>query len=479
MSGRRLRSTVPAVLRSGARAIGAGAVAGAVAGALWAIAASPEYRAQAGVVVTERSGALEAAGVEVIPSGSAGVGAALELAASQAVADEAAGVLGGDVAGADLRSTTTFSASSSAEGVLLIRSRAATPDLAAAAADAFSEALIAVAADAERRRLERVQRRLGERLAALDPASPEALALADRLAAVAELDALGDPLAPGARPELPTAASGERSVPAWAAAGLGGGALVVALWLLGAELTRRPMRRPAQFEEVLETPVLAELSPSARVQVRPPAVVELPPEAAEQLDALVEALHFGDQVEAPRTIAVTAAMPQVGKSGVALGLGTALTALGAQVILIEANMRDPVLAERLGIPAAAGLAEYLDGSASPRQVMRSVPVTGGPAGAEAPSLVCVPGGVPSGVSPSTLLASARFRALIERLRRAYDVVIFDTPALSVAGDATAVAAAVETTVICARRGASRPEDLATARERLRRARLTGVVLTEA
>ena len=63
-----------------------------------------------------------------------------------------------------------------------------------------------------------------------------------------------------------------------------------------------------------------------------------------------------------RTILIAAPGHKEGTSRVALGLARALTAdQGADVLLIEANFRSPMLGKELSIPEHPGVAEYLRG----------------------------------------------------------------------------------------------------------------------
>ena len=64
-----------------------------------------------------------------------------------------------------------------------------------------------------------------------------------------------------------------------------------------------------------------------------------------------------------RIVGMTSARPQDGKSFSAINLAYSLAEAGNQVILIDADMRRPSLANTLGKPATPGLSNYLVGEA--------------------------------------------------------------------------------------------------------------------
>ena len=475
----RLLRSAAAALRAGLPTLLATAAVGGLAGLVWSLAAQPEYTAKATLIVVDR-GELAAQ----LGNGSAGVGGPdaaerlLELARSDEVSALAASSLGGDVSGADLLARTGFFAGD-AGGSLEVRSTASFPDFAAAAANAYAGAVVELATVLERRRLSRAEVRLREQLASLDPLSPEATSLTERIDAIVGLGALGPPVRPGRSAQLPPEPQSERSAVAGALGGAGIGALLAALLLLIQQLYRRPVRTPAGLGDALDAPVLEAIGPAAP-RIRAPAggVVEIDPLGFDRLQALAGSLGLDHPEGAPHTVAVAGAMPHEGRTTTAIGLAAAAATRGIRVLLMEADLRMPVLAERLRLPAGPGLCEYLLGEATPREVIDVVTVAGSESGQAAASFVCVTAGlVPEGALE--LLAGSRFSGLIEQLGRVYDLVIFDTPPLLLSADAAIVAAAVESTIVCARAGRTRAADLAAARRRLGGSAIGGGVLVGA
>ena len=168
----------------------------------------------------------------------------------------------------------------------------------------------------------------------------------------------------------------------------------------------------------------------------------------------------------PRTIAVTSSMPEEGKTTVACFVAFANAATGRRTLLVECDLRRPVLAERLGIRSGPGLTDFATGEASPEDVLQvvsfsDVAVRNG-SGIKQPDdsepevgapythqLVCITAGSPT-EHPVEILTSQLVRRMFDEVRDAYDVVIFDTPPLLVVVDTLEVIEQAEAIIICGR-----------------------------
>jgi capsular exopolysaccharide synthesis family protein len=187
-------------------------------------------------------------------------------------------------------------------------------------------------------------------------------------------------------------------------------------------------------------------------------------------------------------VLVTSSGPQEGKSTVAAGLAVATAEAGKRTLLVECDLRQPVLADRLGIKAAPGLTDYLTGNAQPHEILQPVgvaqPLNGtGPLQASeslASNLVCISSG--SRVArPAEQLGSKRFHDFITEVSAVYDTVILDTaPLLSVA-DTLAIVPAASLLLVCVRLERTKRDQAGAARAALDRlpARPVGIVITDA
>ena len=109
---------------------------GLILGFGWGVADQPVYRATAGVAVESDSQGADGSRLERFA----------QRGESERVAAVAAGLLGGDVAGADLLSDVTVEPAPGG-GAVIVAATSESPDYAAAAADGYAEALVDVEGD--------------------------------------------------------------------------------------------------------------------------------------------------------------------------------------------------------------------------------------------------------------------------------------------------------------------------------------------
>ncbi|MDX6609506.1 MAG: polysaccharide biosynthesis transport protein [Solirubrobacterales bacterium] len=139
------------------------------------------------------------------------------------------------------------------------------------------------------------------------------------------------------------------------------------------------------------------------------------------------------------------------KSDVALGVAAAATAEGRRVALLECDLAVPTLAGVLDLSAAPGLHEYLRGDADAAEILQPLVLAGPASGRATEPLTCIVAGEPE-PEPVALLDSERCDHAIERLRRAYDLLVIDGPSLSEDQDSLrALAEHAAVTIACGKR----------------------------
>ena len=128
-------------------------------------------------------------------------------------------------------------------------------------------------------------------------------------------------------------------------------------------------------------------------------------------------LQFVNLANQTKSILVTSSVPGEGKSTTALNLAVSMVDAGQKVILIDADLRRPSVAEYLGLEGGAGLTTVLIGRAELSDVVQPWQQT---------SLDILPAGqIPP--NPSELLGSTAMSSLLAELGNRYDLVIFDSP----------------------------------------------------
>lgn len=143
---------------------------------------------------------------------------------------------------------------------------------------------------------------------------------------------------------------------------------------------------------------------------------------AEGLRTLRTNLRFMDVDHPPRTIVVTSPLPGDGKSTIACNLAVTLARSGSPVILIDGDLRRPMVASNMGLPGGAGLSDVLTERAHLTEVLQRTSV-------DPNLLVLAAGTIPP--NPSEVLGSTRMRQLIADLAKHATVIIDAPPLLAV------------------------------------------------
>jgi capsular exopolysaccharide synthesis family protein len=139
---------------------------------------------------------------------------------------------------------------------------------------------------------------------------------------------------------------------------------------------------------------------------------------------------------------VASANPGEGKSTLALTLAVSLSQFEKKVLLVEADMRRPVLRKRLGLPGTDGLSTLL----SDREAVintTQIPDT--------PNLYILPAG-PTPPYPAELLGSQRMHTLIDQWREEFDFIVVDSPPVLPVTDSQLLEEVADATVLLARVG---------------------------
>lgn len=171
-----------------------------------------------------------------------------------------------------------------------------------------------------------------------------------------------------------------------------------------------------------------------------------------------------------RTLLMLSATRGEGKSTTVANLAIVLARAGRQVILVDSDLRQPVLHTLFRQSNERGVTTALASAATENLESHLLP-TG------IANLRLMPSG-PLPANPAELLGSPQMRQLLERLSASGAIVLLDSPALLEVADAITLARFCDATLLVARTGTTRSETLVTALERLAQfdIRPLGVVL---
>lgn len=186
--------------------------------------------------------------------------------------------------------------------------------------------------------------------------------------------------------------------------------------------------------------------------------------------SLMTNLTFLTEHGAPRSIMITSSRPKEGKSNSALSIATVFAAAGKDVILVDADVRNPSLNRYLHMPNTRGLSHYLSGDEDLQGMITRLPEFGF-------SIIS------AGIMPpnaAELLGSERFAVLIDTLLTQFDHVIVDSPPLLGLADAPLIARRVEGVLFTIEANSTKNRAISTALTRLRMsgAKLFGAIVTK-
>lgn len=268
-----------------------------------------------------------------------------------------------------------------------------------------------------------------ERLPAVQRSGPEAEVIRDRLTQVETLRAASNGGVETVQAALvPTQASAPRPRRDAVLALFAGGLLGAVIALLRARRDDR-IRDADELSEHWDLPVLGLIPQSTEFKADAShAASGAVLEAFALARTNLRYLHVGGDV---KIVVVTSAIAEEGKSTVTWNLAIAAALADARVLVIDADLRRPVIAQRAGVTANVGLSELLAGIAKPDGVVveHSVETTAGTV-----TIDVVPAGM-APPSPISLFERGGTGGLIRGLGDGYDVVLIDTPPATVVADA--------------------------------------------
>jgi polysaccharide biosynthesis transport protein len=289
-------------------------------------------------------------------------------------------------------------------------------------------------------------------VSATDPSPQRAAEIANTIGDVFPdlVSELERPTTPGAQPIVAVRVVQPALVPIRTSSlGLG---VILAIGLLagvvlgaGAALLRNALdvtiRSPEQLRARSRTPNLGIIAFNAAVPTRPLMVHDDPQSPrSEAFRQLRTNLQFVDVDNPRKVLVVTSPMPAEGKTTTLANLAIAMSSGGHRVLLIEADLRRPRLAELLGVNRAVGLTNVLSGRIDYAQAIQ-------PWGKGAFDVLAA-GPLPP--NPSELLGSRSMKGLLDLLRGHYEVILIDTPPLLPVTDAAAVSPATDGAILITR-----------------------------
>jgi len=172
-----------------------------------------------------------------------------------------------------------------------------------------------------------------------------------------------------------------------------------------------------------------------------------------------------------KVLTITSVEAGEGKSTTAVNLATAYAENGKRVLLVDANLRNPVIHKLLGLSNRSGLSNVLYDQADSETLVRTTGLS---------HLDVITAG-PATDNPVGLLATGRMGAITNGLRPNYDLIILDSPAAAIKTDAHILASLSDGVLLVVKQGRVKQEKLRKVAGELDRvgARTVGVLMNQA
>lgn len=198
----------------------------------------------------------------------------------------------------------------------------------------------------------------------------------------------------------------------------------------------------SDLERVTGTSLLGELSFSKRSEeetlIKPTERLLI----SEQLRDLRTNLSYTNiQKDGAQVILITSSISGEGKSFISINLAATLAGAGKKVLLMECDLRKPVIRKKLGISQQKGLVDYLIGGATEEDIVLSV---------ETINNVYLIASGPIAPNPVELLMNGRFQPLMESLKKQFDYILIDSPPAAILTDAKVLAIEADSTLYVVR-----------------------------
>lgn len=273
-----------------------------------------------------------------------------------------------------------------------------------------------------------------------------------------------------------TAPASASSQPSWEYAALAAIAALVSSTILAYVLQRLDPRVKSVLHAlaIYDRPVLATITDDDEIQS---TVKDDRPALPEKSREVFRELRINLELSAPdaglKTILLTSASPGEGKSSVARNIALAFSEVGRKVALVDADLRKPTIPRIMGFEGQGGVTEVVAGLKSLDEVAVHVPISdSGNVGrgdikisgsgevirasengsnGSVSSITVVPAGRRA-PNPPAILESANFAAMLKQLADAHDVVIIDSPPLTVVSDVIPILRDVDALVMVVRSG---------------------------
>ncbi|MGN6511889.1 MAG: GumC family protein [Chitinophaga sp.] len=206
------------------------------------------------------------------------------------------------------------------------------------------------------------------------------------------------------------------------------------------DLMNREIEQRADIEKATDAPIVAEIMHDDNKE----SVVIADGKrslVAEQFRSLRTSLSYLGLNGDNKTLLITSSISGEGKSFISINLAISLSLIRKKVVLLEFDLRKPMISKMLGIPREPGITNFLVGKTGLPEMLRPVPGND--------HLFILPAGVIP-PNPTELILSGRLQELLTSLKTMFDYVIIDTAPVGIVTDARLLAPFTDATLYVVR-----------------------------
>lgn len=182
-----------------------------------------------------------------------------------------------------------------------------------------------------------------------------------------------------------------------------------------------------EVEQIFKKPLLGSIPKSKAVENKVVVFNKERYNEAEAFRILRTNLNFilGNTKNACKTIYVTSTIPHEGKTFISINIASVLALSNKKVLLIDADLRKPKIAEYLNISLKKGLTNFLvEDQLNTSDIIKPIPEL---------NFDVVQSGIVLS-NPAELLMNGRFEELVADAKTKYDYIIIDTSPISLVSD---------------------------------------------
>jgi tyrosine-protein kinase Etk/Wzc len=196
-------------------------------------------------------------------------------------------------------------------------------------------------------------------------------------------------------------------------------------------LLNKRLETSSEIYSATRLPVAGEIAFEKKVKEKLPAAQKNGASpVAEQFRTLRTNLSYLNRGTDRKVLLVTSSTSGEGKSFVSLNLAYTIAITEKRTVLLEFDLRNPSLADKLGYDEMPGITNFLEGNASMEEIIHTV--NGG-------YFSLISAGTPLPEHPGELILSSRMQELFDYLREQFDFIIIDTPPIEAVSDALTLA----------------------------------------